>query len=134
MIELVRWSGLLKARAVQACGLQFRLLSGGRLDAEPFMNRNHRRRNILSKNVNQCHQLREGPDYTFADGRATPYGSRQLARFQKQREYTEKIIKLTREVDMAKSFHKRQQMEKAAEIKQIIDSKLKAKGQVTLDT
>ncbi|XP_014242018.1 39S ribosomal protein L52, mitochondrial isoform X2 [Cimex lectularius] len=42
----------------------------------------------LPDNPNRMAILRDGPDYTFLDGKPTPYGTGQKLRIMKQREYT----------------------------------------------
>ncbi|KAF6211309.1 hypothetical protein GE061_014426 [Apolygus lucorum] len=103
-------------------------------EPEPFLRKENRKRIILPKNPNQTNALMNGPDFTYLDGRPTPYGSRQLRRMEKQKEYTAKIIQLTREVDMAKATHKRHILEQEQEIQHIIDSKFKAKGKKLLES
>uniref|UniRef100_A0A0A9Z063 Large ribosomal subunit protein mL52 n=1 Tax=Lygus hesperus TaxID=30085 RepID=A0A0A9Z063_LYGHE len=106
----------------------------GNWEAEPFLRRDVRRRDVLPVNPNKISALLKGPDFTYLDGRPTPYGARELRRMEKQKEYTSKIIQLTREVDMAKATHKRQILEREQEIQNIIDSKFKPKGKKLWDS
>ncbi|XP_044004325.1 39S ribosomal protein L52, mitochondrial [Aphidius gifuensis] len=88
-----------------------------------------RRENRLPKNPNKFGALTNLPDYSFVDGKPVPFGIRQYQRIQKQREYLEKIQKLTSEVDYAVLRHAKMQ-EKIMENRQkIISSKFKPKGQ-----
>lgn len=89
------------------------------------------------------------PDYTFKDGRPTPLGVRQKFRVDKQRDYAvckingdylllnyihcidfqAKIIKLVGEIDYAVERHAKLQEKKKQKHQQILDNKLKPKGQ-----
>ncbi|TGZ52220.1 Uncharacterized protein DBV15_03761 [Temnothorax longispinosus] len=66
------------------------------------------------------------------DGRPTPLGIRQKARLDKQRGYAARIIKLVGEVDYAVERHARLQKEKEQKTQQILDNKLKPKGDLLL--
>ncbi|XP_046431232.1 39S ribosomal protein L52, mitochondrial isoform X2 [Neodiprion virginianus] len=84
----------------------------------------------LTANPNTFGPLTNLPDYSFKDGRPTPLGVRHRDRLEKQREYAERIIKLTQEIDYAVERHDRLQKEEAARIQAILDRKLKPKGQL----
>ncbi|KYN34415.1 39S ribosomal protein L52, mitochondrial, partial [Trachymyrmex septentrionalis] len=70
----------------------------------------------------------------FKDGRPTPLGVRQKARLDKQRGYAiyAKIVKLVREVDFAVERHARIQEKKKEERQEILNNKLKPKGDLLL--
>lgn len=82
----------------------------------------------LPLNPNSSGVLTDGPDYTYLDGRPTPYCVRQKKRLIKQKELAEAIITLTKEVDFAVERHARLQKEEEDRRKEIIGSKLKPKG------
>ncbi|RZC37732.1 deoxynucleoside kinase-like [Asbolus verrucosus] len=82
----------------------------------------------LPLNPNACGVLTDSPDYSFLDGRPTPYGSRQKKRILKQQELTQQIIELTSEVDFAVERHKQLQQEEQRRRQEILDNKLKPKG------
>lgn len=83
----------------------------------------------LVTNPNAAGPLVNSQDYSFADKRPTPYGSRQLRRMQKHQEYARRIAKLVYEVDYAVERHAKLLKEKEEQRQQILDSKLKPKGQ-----
>ncbi|XP_043500224.1 39S ribosomal protein L52, mitochondrial [Polistes fuscatus] len=91
-----------------------------------------RRNKGLTENPNAFGPLTNKPDYSFLDGKPTPFGVRQKARMIKQREYAAKIHKLVGEIDYAVERHKRLQQEKEEERQKILDSKLKPKGDLLL--
>ncbi|XP_018336536.1 39S ribosomal protein L52, mitochondrial [Agrilus planipennis] len=86
----------------------------------------------LPLNPNAYGVLTDSPDYSFLDGRPTPYGVRQTKRLIKQKEIAESIIMLSSEVDFAVERHKKLQAEKVANEQKIIDRKLKPKGKLLL--
>ncbi|KAL3268955.1 hypothetical protein HHI36_008041 [Cryptolaemus montrouzieri] len=86
----------------------------------------------LPMNPNTTRVLRDGQDYTFLDGRPTPYGMRHMKRISKQRELAEDIIRLTGEMDFAVTRHNQLKKEEAAKRNTIINSKLKTKGSALL--
>ncbi|CAH0547188.1 unnamed protein product [Brassicogethes aeneus] len=92
------------------------------------INQKWRQERGLPLNPNACGVLTDGPDYTFLDGRLTPYGVRQKQRIIKQKEIAKQIIKLTGEVDFAVDRHKHLQMEEVKRKEQILNGKLKPKG------
>lgn len=79
-------------------------------------------------NPNACGPLTDGPDYTFLDGRLTPYGVGQKKRLQRQNEVYEQIAKLSKEIDFAVERHKQLLREEEKMRKNILDAKLKPKG------
>lgn len=72
--------------------------------------------------------LVDGPDYTFLDGRLTPYGTRAKSRILKQREVRDQIIDLSAEVDFAVERHKTLLIKEENRKKEILAKKLKPKG------
>lgn len=84
--------------------------------------------NRRPKNPNAYGVLTDSPDYTFLDGRPTPYGPGQKRRIEAQKELAEEIIKLTGEVDFAVERHRKLEEEKQEEVRRIIDGKFKPKG------
>ncbi|KAK0097916.1 hypothetical protein PV326_012804 [Microctonus aethiopoides] len=96
------------------------------------LNQRWRQKKRLSENPNAFGPLTNLPDYSFLDGRPTPFGIRQLARIKEQREILEKVKKLTYEVDYAVERHARIQYADAQNRKSIIEGKMKAKGQCYL--
>ncbi|XP_015189020.1 PREDICTED: 39S ribosomal protein L52, mitochondrial [Polistes dominula] len=86
----------------------------------------------LTENPNAFGPLTNKPDYTFLDGRPTPFGVKQKARMIKQKEFAKKIHKLVGEIDYAVERHKRLQQEKEEEQQQILANKLKPKGNLLL--
>ncbi|CAK9818910.1 39S ribosomal protein L52, mitochondrial [Anthophora plagiata] len=83
----------------------------------------------LIANPNKMGPLVTLPDYSFKDNRPVPYGSRQLQRIQKHQEFVKKIVKLVGEVDGAVERHAKLTKEKEDQKQQILDNKLKEKGQ-----
>lgn len=72
--------------------------------------------------------LTDGPDYTFIDGRLTPYGINQKKRILKQKELLQDIVKLTGEIDFAVERHKQLQTDEEMKKNEILNNKLKPKG------
>lgn len=86
----------------------------------------------LPMNPNASSILTDGADYTYLDGRPTPYGARQKKRLVKQKEIAERIIKLTSEVDFAVERYKQIQIDEQNRRKEMIGNKLKPKGAALL--
>ncbi|XP_044754471.1 39S ribosomal protein L52, mitochondrial [Coccinella septempunctata] len=86
----------------------------------------------LPLNPNAHGNLTDGQDYTYLDGRPTPYGVGQMKRISKQRELAESIIRLTREVDFAVERHKELKKAEEQQRMKILSSKLKPKGSALL--
>lgn len=82
----------------------------------------------LPLNPNASGTLTDGPDYTFLDGRLTPYGVHQKRRILKQKELLQDIIKLTGEIDFAITRHQQLQIEEENKNNEILSNKLKPKG------
>lgn len=79
-------------------------------------------------NPNTCGVLTDGADYSFQDGRPTPYGTRQANRILKQQDLAAQIIKLSAEVDFAVDrFNKIQHGEEERK-QRILRNKFKPKG------
>lgn len=72
------------------------------------------------------------PDYTFLDGRPTPYGVHQRKRMQREREIAQQIITLSKEMDFAKERFQRIKREEEERKAYIINNKLKPKGALLL--
>lgn len=96
------------------------------------MNRKWRQERGLPNNPNAYGILTDAPDYTFLDGRPTPYGAGQRERLEKNQKLTEQIIQLSAEIDFAVERHKQMKVDEENRRKQIIDGKLKAKGAALL--
>lgn len=77
---------------------------------------------------NSCGPLTDGSDYSFLDGRPTPYGVGQRERILKHQQLTEQIIKLAGEIDFAVERHGNMVQEKNERKQRILDNKLKPKG------
>ncbi|XP_015110021.1 39S ribosomal protein L52, mitochondrial [Diachasma alloeum] len=88
-----------------------------------------RQKKRLPENPNAFGPLTNLPDYSYTDGRPTPFGVRMLNRINKQREILKKVRQLTSEVDFAVKRHERIQREKKEHRERVLDSKLKPKGQ-----
>lgn len=87
----------------------------------------------LTANPNAFGPLTNLPDYTFQDGKPTPLGVRQQTRMDKQRKYAAKIIQLVEEVDYAVERHANLLEERKQNRQQILDNKLKPKGNLLLE-
>ncbi|XP_076750026.1 mitochondrial ribosomal protein L52 [Xylocopa sonorina] len=94
-----------------------------------YLNQKWRTEKGLVKNPNSSGPLLNLPDYSYQDNRPVPYGSRQLGRIQKHQDFMRRIVKLVGEVDYAVERHARLTKEQEEQRKQILDSKLKPKGQ-----
>lgn len=92
------------------------------------LNQKWRQERGLPLNPNASGVLTGGNDYSFLDGRSTPYGVRQQQRILKQRQITNQIITLSAEVDFAIERHKKLQQEEEDKRQHILQSKLKPKG------
>lgn len=93
-----------------------------------FLNQKWRQARGLPLNPNTGGVLAESPDYSFLDGRPTPYGSRQKRRILQQRELAKQIISFTSEIDFAVERHDKICKEHANNRTNVIESKLKPKG------
>ncbi|KYN20730.1 PREDICTED: 39S ribosomal protein L52, mitochondrial [Trachymyrmex cornetzi] len=97
-----------------------------------YINQKWRQKRGLTANPNTCGPLTNLPDYTFKNGKPTPLGVRQKARLDKQRDYASKIIKLVGEIDFAVDRHARMQEKEKEERQEILNNKLKPKGDLLL--
>ncbi|KAF2899504.1 hypothetical protein ILUMI_06676 [Ignelater luminosus] len=86
----------------------------------------------LPMNPNKHGVLTDSPDYSYLDGRPTPYGARQQKRMLKQKAIAEQIMQLTKEVDFAVERHEKLQLEEEEKKREIIANKLKPKGLLLL--
>ncbi|XP_045766791.1 39S ribosomal protein L52, mitochondrial [Maniola jurtina] len=86
----------------------------------------------LSANRNAEGVLTDGPDYTFLDGRPTPLLQKQKKRMLKQQEFANQIVTLCSEVDFAKRRHQDMVQAKEQERQDIINNRLKPKGNALL--
>jgi len=89
-----------------------------------------RKKRGFAANPNAYGPLVDGPDYSFIDGRPTPPGSGKIRRAVEQREIATKILELSKEVDFALEHHQKRLNENEAQKRQILNRKLKPKGQV----
>ncbi|KAG4071652.1 hypothetical protein HA402_011806 [Bradysia odoriphaga] len=95
----------------------------------PTLNTKWREDRGLPINPNAHGPLTDLPDYTFMDGsRPTPLGSNQKKRIIKQRELTQRMVTLIKEVDDAKLSYQLAQEKKQQTKQEIIANKLKPKG------
>lgn len=102
-------------------------LKGFHLSSVDFVGKWRQARN-LPPNPNSFGPLTNLPDYSFKDGRPVPFGSNQKKRIDKQRENLVLIKQLAYEVDNAVVTYEQLQKQKEVEKQQIIDRKLKEKG------
>ena len=72
------------------------------------------------------------PDYTFLDGRPTPYGVHQRKRMQREREVAQQILTLSKEIDFAKERFRLIKQKEEQRKAFIIQNKLKPKGALLL--
>jgi hypothetical protein len=78
--------------------------------------------------------LTDGADYIFLDGRPTPFGMKQKRKLLLQREYAKKIVELSESLDIAKERYAKKIGEKDEQVKQVLNRKLKPKGNNILKT
>ncbi|XP_076176808.1 mitochondrial ribosomal protein L52 [Ptiloglossa arizonensis] len=97
-----------------------------------FLNQQWRRTKGLVKNPNSYGPLVNLPDYSFKDNRPVPYGSKQFQRIKKHQEFGKRILKLVGEIDYAVEKHAKLLKQKEETKQQILDGKLKPKGQLLL--
>lgn len=83
-------------------------------------------------NPNACGPLTDKADFTFVDGRPTPYGTNQVLRMVRQKEIAKSIIELTREVDFAVERHKMLLEQKDRAQEEMLRNKLQPKGMLLL--
>lgn len=83
-------------------------------------------------NPNASGILTDGPDYTFLDGRLTPYGANQKLRIARQKDVRDQIIHLTSEIDFAVERHKQMKLQEEERKQNILNKKLKPKGMALL--
>ncbi|KAG5891226.1 hypothetical protein JTB14_004341 [Gonioctena quinquepunctata] len=95
--------------------------------ALPFIQKWRKERG-LPMNPNACGVLLNSPDYSFRDGRMTPFGVGQKKRILKQREVRDQIISLTGEIDFAVERHKSLEVAERNRKNRILGHKLKPKG------
>ncbi|XP_029031849.1 39S ribosomal protein L52, mitochondrial [Osmia bicornis bicornis] len=93
------------------------------------LNQGWRNAKKFVRNPNTAGPLLTLQDYSFKDNKPTPYGANQLKRMQRHQQYAKKIIQLVSEVDYAVERHAKLLKEKEEQKQQILDSKLKPKGQ-----
>lgn len=82
----------------------------------------------LPLNPNANGVLTDKADFSYVDGRPTPYGVGQKRRLLKQKDLLNKILTLSKEVDYAVERHQTKLAQEKLEKQRIIDSKLKPKG------
>ncbi|XP_077292725.1 mitochondrial ribosomal protein L52 [Arctopsyche grandis] len=112
------------------CFKHFRVLAHRQIHTSSLnLSREWRRKNGLPINKTLYGPLTDLPDYTFLDGRVTPIGSRQRSRILNEQKVTEKIIKLTKQVDFAKDHYQYKLEQEEANKKALIERRLKSKGQ-----
>uniref|UniRef100_A0A182P0L4 Large ribosomal subunit protein mL52 n=1 Tax=Anopheles epiroticus TaxID=199890 RepID=A0A182P0L4_9DIPT len=72
------------------------------------------------------------PDYTFMNGRVTPFGSNQKKRIMQQREIAKQIVTLSKEMDFA--VERQERIKAAAEEakRKLLAERLKPKGYLLL--
>ncbi|XP_058063018.1 large ribosomal subunit protein mL52 [Anopheles bellator] len=84
------------------------------------------------RNPNKSSPLTHLPDYTFMDGRVTPYGANQKKRILQQREIAKQIVTLSKEMDFAVERHNRIETEAKETRQKLLAEKLKPKGHLLL--
>ncbi|XP_035912263.1 39S ribosomal protein L52, mitochondrial isoform X1 [Anopheles stephensi] len=84
------------------------------------------------RNPNKSSPLTHLPDYTFMDGRVTPFGANQKKRIVQQRAIAQQIVTLSKEVDFAVERHKRQKAEAEESKRKLLAEKLIPKGHLLL--
>ncbi|KAM0737128.1 Large ribosomal subunit protein mL52 [Formica fusca] len=104
------------------------VINGFHQSCARYLNQRWREKRGLTVNPNAFSPLTNLPDYTFKDGKPTPLGIRQKARLDRQRNYAARIIKLVAEIDYAVERHAKMQEEEKQRRQQILDNKLKPKG------
>lgn len=82
----------------------------------------------LSMNPNARGVLTDSPDYSFLDGRLTPYGSGQKERIARQQEVRDQIILLASEIDFAVDRYEKIKLDEEQKKQNILNKKLKPKG------
>lgn len=111
------------------CRLSYsRITNGFHTCTTLLQNERWRVKHGLAVNPNTCGPLTDYPDYSYKDGRPTPYGVRQFTRMEKQRQYAKRIVQLVGEVDHAVERYDALQKKKQEEREQILANKLKPKG------
>ncbi|XP_057665912.1 39S ribosomal protein L52, mitochondrial [Diorhabda carinulata] len=93
-----------------------------------YFNQKWRKERGLPLNPNACGVLTDAPDYTFLDGRLTPYGEGQKERIKKQQQIKQDIIRFTDEIDFAVDRYNNLLQAEEDRKKAILDRKLKPKG------
>ncbi|GAB1866759.1 Large ribosomal subunit protein mL52 [Camponotus japonicus] len=112
--------------------LYYNVVNGLHQSCTRYLNQRWREKRGLTANPNAFSPLTNLPDYTFKDGRPTPLGIRQKARLDKQRNYAARIITLVGEIDYAVERHAKKQKQRIQRRQQILDNKLKPKGNALL--
>lgn len=84
----------------------------------------------LSENPNSYGILTNGADYSYKDGKPTPYGTGQRKRIDTQRQYVAKMIQLSKQIDGAIAKHAKLQKDEQAAAQSLLDKRLKPKGQL----
>uniref|UniRef100_A0AAG5D3K1 Large ribosomal subunit protein mL52 n=1 Tax=Anopheles atroparvus TaxID=41427 RepID=A0AAG5D3K1_ANOAO len=84
------------------------------------------------RNPNKSSSLTHLPDYTFMDGRVTPFGANQKKRILQQREIAKQIVTLSKEMDFAVERYNRINAENEQRKSDLLREKLKPKGHLLL--
>ncbi|XP_050075939.1 39S ribosomal protein L52, mitochondrial [Anopheles maculipalpis] len=85
-----------------------------------------------ARNPNKSSPLTHLPDYTYMDGRVTPFGANQKKRIVQQRTIAQQIVTLSKEVDFAVERHNRKMVEAEENKRKQISEKLMPKGHLML--
>ncbi|CRK99742.1 CLUMA_CG012962, isoform A [Clunio marinus] len=93
-----------------------------------FIDHKWREANRLCRNPNTEGPLTDLPDFTYMDGRPTPFGRAQKFRLINQQRLAEKIYTGTKEIEFAINRHKKLKEDEIKNKQDILDSKFKRKG------
>ncbi|KZC09938.1 39S ribosomal protein L52, mitochondrial, partial [Dufourea novaeangliae] len=108
-------------------------ISGFHTSSVTHLNQDWRAKKKLHSNPYTCGPLVNLPDYSFKDNnKPVPYGINQLKRIRQHQEYAKRVVHLAGEIDGALERYNRLQNEKERRKQQIIDNKLKPKGQLLI--
>ncbi|XP_043259450.1 39S ribosomal protein L52, mitochondrial [Colletes gigas] len=99
-----------------------------------YLNQVWRKKKGLMTNPNVRGPLTDLPDYSFKDNRPVPYGSNQLMRIKRHQEFARRVTQLVGEIDHAVEKHARLEREENERKQKILESKLKQKGQLSIDS
>nr|XP_033324000.1 39S ribosomal protein L52, mitochondrial [Megalopta genalis] len=108
------------------------ITNGFHLSSAQYLDQRRREKKGLPANPNVYGPLITLPDFSYRDNRPSPYGSNQLKRILKHQNYMKRVEKLVGEVDYAVERHSKLLKEKEERKQEILNRKLKPKGQLLL--